>query len=203
MTPDTADNNVDNDLTISFDEDAVWSSKVTAIKVGNTGLDDGQYTITNGQLTIKNGVIQTPGNYTITVEATGYQNSSVVQTVNVGAISLTKSTAVLSPDPDDWVYEPEVNVLTLTAKDKYGNPIPNYQFKMEVILQNHEASDLIMVADGNSYTGHPNDPITFPLTDLSQVTDANGVVTLSYHIPSGSYHAELWIYFNDGETVFW
>ncbi|WP_183192518.1 DUF1533 domain-containing protein [Brevibacillus fluminis] len=200
---DTTDNTVDNDVTLTFVDDSVWSSRVTAVKIGNQTLDTNQYIVTNGELTIQDGIITTPGNYTITVEATGYQDSSVVQTVNVGAFSTSESTAVLSPNPNDWVYEPQVNVVTLTAKDQYGNPIPNYTFRVGVEIENIGASDITMVADGQSYTVLPDENKSFPLANLSQVTDANGVVTLSYHIPSGDYNAAIWVYPNDSETAFW
>nr|WP_183192877.1 DUF1533 domain-containing protein [Brevibacillus nitrificans] len=190
-------------MTISFDEDAVWNSKVTAIRVGDTVLDDGQYTITNGQLTIKEGVIQTPGNYTITVEATGYQDASVVQTVNVGEFSTVQSTAVLSPDPEDWVYLPDTNELKLTAKDQYGNTIQGYLFKAKVKIVNQENSDVIMDVDGTSYTCPANQTMVFPVVNLASATDEDGDVTVHFAVQPGQYSYRLDIFLNDGETMFW
>ncbi|MED1952324.1 DUF1533 domain-containing protein [Brevibacillus centrosporus] len=194
-------NDVDHALDLTFTDNLNWRSKVTAVNVDGTPLTAGQYSLSAGSLTINQGIIQTPGNHTIVIEATGYAPSQVSQTVNVGAISLATSTAVLTPNSSNLQYLPVVNEITLTAKDQYGNPIPNYVFKhITQITDTDDSVDTIEV-DGVSFTGTVSDVKTFQPTELTP-TDSSGVIMFTVELPTTNYSMQIDVYLNDGTTFF-
>lgn len=58
-----------------------WNDAVTQVKVDEIVLGSGQYTITAEKLTINPDAFTAAGTYTITVEADGFMNSTVKQTI--------------------------------------------------------------------------------------------------------------------------
>ncbi|MFD2369410.1 DUF1533 domain-containing protein [Brevibacillus sp. GCM10020057] len=192
---------MDHSLDLTFTDNPDWRSKVTAVSVDGTPLTSGQYSLTAGTLTINQGVIRTPGNHTIVIEATGYAPTQVLQTVNVGAISLDTSTATLIPNPVQLEYLPVENVITLTARDQYGNPIPNYVFKHITQIEDLDNSVDTVEVDNVTFTGTANELKVFPVTALAP-TDSNGVVTFTVKIPHTNYAMRIDIYLNDGTTLF-
>lgn len=92
LIADAAGNNVDNDIEITFSENASWRNEITAVKSGGTPLNAASdYLLTAGVLTLRpsggNALLRTPGVWSITVEASGYAASAVDQTVAPGAVS--------------------------------------------------------------------------------------------------------------------
>jgi hypothetical protein len=81
---------VDHFLDITFTDDAAWRSSVTAVKAGGTALAQStDYTLNAGDLQLKpsggNPLLTSSGSKTITLEATGYTNATVLQQINAGA----------------------------------------------------------------------------------------------------------------------
>jgi len=90
LTPDATNNNVDNDIDITFSDDATWRAEVTAVKIGGTALTlTTDYVFSEGNLQLKpsglNALLTTSGSKSVTVEATGYSVASVTQVINAGA----------------------------------------------------------------------------------------------------------------------
>jgi hypothetical protein len=182
LTADSTANNVDNELEITFTEDAAWRSKVTEVKVGATPLGAGQYSLTSGKLTINQGVIQTVGDHTITIIADGYDDSIVMQNVTVGAFSITNSSSV------EWSVPPAPGVTsnaTLTARDQYNNPIIGYQFKYNVNIDNGSAPNEVYTIDGQPYTSTaPYNGLVAIGVNVSSTTDSDGKVVVEVIFPS-------------------
>ncbi|MBK7866202.1 MAG: DUF1533 domain-containing protein [Ignavibacteriales bacterium] len=53
LTADGTNNTVDNDIDITFTDDATWRAAITAVKVNGTSLDAADYTISAGNLKLK------------------------------------------------------------------------------------------------------------------------------------------------------
>ncbi|WP_391573628.1 S-layer homology domain-containing protein [Cohnella sp.] len=82
LAGDTIDNDDGHDIEITFPDDAVWRSAVTAVKADGVALAAGtEYEITEGKITISQGVL-TPGIALISVSAEGYVQAKTYQIVN-------------------------------------------------------------------------------------------------------------------------
>ncbi|MET3293115.1 UNVERIFIED_CONTAM: hypothetical protein ABID98_005838 [Brevibacillus sp. OAP136] len=202
MHADETDNNVDNDLTITFTDDSVWCSKVTAVKLGSSILSPDDYSLTNGKVTIRKDVIQTVGDHYITVVATGYQDAMVTQSVKAGAFSSSTSFAELLGD-GDIVSLPGVNTFKLTAKDRYGNPIPDYVFKYQVEIDNEDGDNHTVIVNGQPYVSAHVETAVFPVTAASPVTGPDGIAMFEFSLSDDNFGWRVDILLNDGDTVIW
>jgi hypothetical protein len=124
LTADATANTVDNNIDITFTDDATWRAAITAVKVdGNTLTLTTDYEITAGQLRLKpsglNSNLTTSGTKTVTVEATGYTTASVSQTIIHGVkTNLNISTLPAAPlnNGDALATQPVVQI-----RDQYNN----------------------------------------------------------------------------------
>ncbi len=78
---DNEDNDLLNDIVITFEPDEDWAAAVTGVFINGTALEAGDYTIENGQLIIYAGVFPGAGTLTVTVEADGYTDRTFEQTI--------------------------------------------------------------------------------------------------------------------------
>lgn len=90
LTPDGTSNTVDNNIDITFTDDAAWRGAITAVTANSNPLiNTTDYVITAGNLQLipsgGNSALQTSGEKTITVVATGYSDAAVTQNILVGA----------------------------------------------------------------------------------------------------------------------
>jgi len=106
LTADTTDNRVGQAVEITFADDETWRNAISEIRVNETALTGGQYTISAGKITIAAGVFTAPGDYTVTVTAGGYSNATVTQTMNRGAAEELE----------------EAKIAAKNALDTYKNP---------------------------------------------------------------------------------
>lgn len=150
--------------------------------MGSTTLSAGQYSLTAGKLTINQGVIQTAGNHTITVSASGYLNSTVTQTVTPGAFNDANSSAI-----SDVPYAVGATcIVTLTARDQYNNPISGYQFKYSVNIDNaNPTNQESYEIDGQAYS-KPSvfNGLAATNVNVASTTDTNGKVVVTVIFPA-------------------
>ncbi len=125
LTPDATSNTVDNNIDITFSDNQTWIDAVTSVKVDSNPLTENtDYEFTSaGNLQLKssggNSALQTSGDKSITVEATGYSNAIVTQTLLPGAATkLLVATQPTAPAVNGGALaaQPKVNVT-----DQYGN----------------------------------------------------------------------------------
>ena len=81
LKADTTDNAIGQPIEIIFIDNSAWSEKIAQVKVDENILTPEQYEITAGKITIIPNVFTKVGTYTITVEATGFMNSTVEQKI--------------------------------------------------------------------------------------------------------------------------
>ena len=93
LTADTTSNSVDNDLEITFTEDAAFRGAITGVTYNGNTLTASQYDTTqNGKIVLKpsasgNTYLRTPGTANVVISATDYSNATVSQTINAGAVA--------------------------------------------------------------------------------------------------------------------
>ena len=87
LTPDTTNNNLGQSIDITFTDDADWRGVINRIIVNDTALTGAQYTVSAGNINIAASVFTAAGDYTITVPAANYHDTSVTQTIEAGTLS--------------------------------------------------------------------------------------------------------------------
>lgn len=80
LTAMTTDNYLTNDIIITFPTDAIFEAAISAVKVDGIAVS---YSTTDSSITIDADSFKMVATYTITVEATGYSDSTVSQVVEV------------------------------------------------------------------------------------------------------------------------
>jgi hypothetical protein len=113
---------VDNAFTITFTDDTTWRAAITSITVGSTTLPDTAYSITSGSITFSpsaSALLQTSGNKSISVLATGYTSATVTQALGFGAatkLGITTQPTAPSTNGGTLAVQPVIAV-----QDQYGN----------------------------------------------------------------------------------
>ena len=117
---------VDNPVNITFTDDYSWRSAITAVKIGGTALTPTtDYEITTGTITLKPAGLNplltnaTTTVKAVSVEATGYAEASVNQTIVGGlGVKIVMKAQPVAPTTNGGLFatQPEVFI-----KDQYGN----------------------------------------------------------------------------------
>ncbi len=179
LTADTSSNNVDNNIDISFTDDATWRAVITAVKIGGSALTvTTDYVISTGNIQLKpsglNTLLTTSGSKSVTVEATGYNTASVTQIINAGAPT-SNSTAAISAA----LALGSTRTVTCTAKDQYNNLVSGYTFKYDAtVTDNSNTTDESYTISGSATTSSATD------VSLSSATNSSGVATFTIVIPA-------------------
>jgi hypothetical protein len=198
LTADSSSNNVDNNIDITFTDDATWRSKITAVKIGGTALTaTTDYVITAGNLQLKpsggNSLLTTSGSKSVTVEANGYTTASVTQVINAGAPT-TNSTASINLA----LAINTTRTVTCTAKDQYNNLVSGYTFKYDATITNNNlTTSESYTIDGTGRTATVSD------VSLTNSTNSSGVATFTITIPAivdGADGVSVQVQLNNGST---
>lgn len=81
LTVDSTNNTVGQDIEITFADNPDWGAAIAAIKVNGSSIPGNKYTVTSTKITINSSVFSAVGNYSIVIEAAGYNNATVTQTI--------------------------------------------------------------------------------------------------------------------------
>ena len=188
---------VDGAFDVTFNEDASWRGAITGITVGGTTLDPSAYDKTvAGKITFTPSasiLLQSTGNKSIVISATGYSISSVLQVIGAG-VPTTNSTANI----DATLTRNAGSIITCTAKDQYNNLVSGYAFKYDATVTNSDATTTeSYTIDGTSHTATVNN------ISVTATTNASGVATFSTTLPAaidGNDGVSIQIQLNDGAT---
>jgi beta-glucanase (GH16 family) len=82
LIPDSEDNKVGQPIDITFTDDAAWRESVSAVKINGEALNADKYQLADGKLTLTSDNFSKADTYNIAVEAEGYTNTAVVQSVS-------------------------------------------------------------------------------------------------------------------------
>ncbi|MBL7904239.1 MAG: chitobiase/beta-hexosaminidase C-terminal domain-containing protein [Bacteroidales bacterium] len=179
LTADATSNNVDNNIDITFTDDATWRAAVTDVTIGGVSLGAGDYVLSAGNLQLVpsngNSLLTTAGSKSVSVVATGYNNASVTQVINAGAVVAGNSSTSITPD----LSLNTASTVTCNAFDQYNNPVSGYAFRFDLqITDNDATTDESYLVDGTAYTSSPS-PVT-----LTTLTNASGVSTFGVTVPA-------------------
>ena len=180
LTADITNNNVDNNIDISFADNAVWRANITSIKIGNTALTPiTDYILSAGNIQLLpsggNSLLTAAGSKIITIEAFGYNTDTITQIINTGTPTSNNSTVSIS----SAFTINSTRTITCTAKDKYNNFVSGYTFKYNVIITNNDAntSELYTI-DGTARSSNVSN------VNVISTTNASGISSFTASIPA-------------------
>jgi hypothetical protein len=195
---DTSENNVDHALEIEFTDDPAWRSAITAVIINGSPLTENtDYVVETGKLILTpsggNATITASGLKSITLEAPGYENATIIQEILCGAVSAEKSGFLYRVK----LYKGATTAITLVAKDTYNNFIEGYHFKWDASVFDTTAVN-IEVYQVDTFT------VSGVLADQElPATDNDGNVIFKVIVPSRvdlNDGIEIQVQLNDGFT---
>jgi hypothetical protein len=165
LTADDTDNSVDHPIEIAFPADSEFESKITGISYGGASLTAGtDYEISSGKITLTpaggNLALRTAGTAAVAVEATGYNNSSVSQTIMAGEVHELQ--VIPQPVPGAFSGDAFATQPTVKLLDQYGN-----------VCSNGVSSSLDVTASAGAVTG------TWSIGGTAAKTAASGVAVFT------------------------
>ena len=133
LSAETINNAIGQAIGLTFTEDAGWQAAITQVSVDGVALAVGQYTVGTGIITIATGILTEAKDYTIAVQAIGYNDVTVTQTMR-------KIPPVLNADTTDFITTQPIE-LTFTED-------ANWQAAVTKVLVGDVATDQYTVGAG-------------------------------------------------------
>ncbi len=120
LTADVTDNAVGSAIELTFADDPAWRAVITGVIADGTPLAADDYIVGESKLTIKAGVFKQAGDYAIAVQATGYEDAIVTQTIKVSSGTVEPGEDVALTITGNGVTTPVTFTLTqLKAMAQY------------------------------------------------------------------------------------
>ncbi|WP_246070747.1 carbohydrate binding domain-containing protein [Paenibacillus kobensis] len=111
LIADNIDNRVGQPIQLALTPDTAWEAAVQSVLVDGVELLSGQYTVSSGGVEIAAGVLDTDRTYEITVQADGYADTKVSQTVFTSDGNIVTNGSFSNQDTgwETWVGESGVS----------------------------------------------------------------------------------------------
>lgn len=131
LSPDTTNNNVGEDIEITFASDTAWQGAIFTVAVDGIPLNPAQYTVTDGVIIIVGSVFSFGGTYEISVRATAYELAQVTQDLVAPVFSISGTIEGPSGPLEGLMvfldelllYPLDGNVIDETGQGNDGNPV--------------------------------------------------------------------------------
>ncbi len=187
MTADTTNNDVDNDLEITFAADATFEGAITGVSFNGTALTaTTDYVVSSGKITLKpgggNAALRTPATANVVVAATGYDDSTVAQTITAGAVAsltVTQQPAPGAASGDAFATQPVV-----TLKDQYNNTCATGPSATANVVATPKAGTGAWIIGGTSTLPAVAGVATFTDLTCTVATPGNGAITFTSGTPA-------------------
>jgi len=149
LNADTTDNKVGQPIELTFMDDGMWRSAISGVLVDGAVLQPDKYTVSAGKISIAAGVFTAAKEYTIVVEAEGYEDATVTQIITASSTPDTKDPPALTADSSDNLKGQPIE-LTFTDDGTWRSAISGV-FVDGVVLQPDKytvsAGKIAIVAD--------------------------------------------------------
>ncbi len=136
LNADTTDNKVGQPIELTFTDDGLWRSAISGVFVDEVVLQPEEYTVSAGKINIAAGVFTSAKDYSIVVEAEGYEDAAVTQIITTSSTPETKEPPVLTADSSDNLKGRPIE-LTFTDDGLWRSAISGVLVD-EVVLQPEE-----------------------------------------------------------------
>lgn len=182
LTADTTENVVGSPVVLTFTDDPDWRGAISEVRVDGGVLDDEQYSKdTPGEITINAEVFRAAGEYAIVIQASGYDEAIVTQTM-IAPIKLTTPTKDQEFTQGAWVViqgtaEAAWTALEVQVTGPQGQTVYG-PLEIEIIDQNFATSFML---DSSAPTGKylitlDGGSLVDPITGTFTVTAEGGVI---------------------------
>jgi hypothetical protein len=184
LTADTTDNEIGQLIEITVTgEPTGWYEAITQVKVDEDVLDREQYEITAGKITINSGVFIEPGTYTITVEASGFMDSTVIQEITGAGVP---APPVLKAEASDNIIGDPVEI-TFTDDVTWREAITEIKVG-DIVL----ADDQYSISEGKITIAADVFPVADTYIIVIKATDFQNATLKQYIVhPPGEYELTL------------
>jgi len=190
LTPDTTENFLGRELTLTFTDDEAWREAITGITINGSPAESSKYAITPGELILQPDLFTATGDYTIVIRADGYNDAAVTQTIKsqvTVTLNLSKSTAEAGESitasgtalPNAWVplkivdSKEELIFFDATKADANGN------YSFDLIIPPWIDGVLNIVAGSAADVAVKSITVTASSGDTTPPTWTNGKLTAS------------------------
>ena len=186
LTADDSDNDVDHDIEIIFSTDTAFQSGITEVKFNGNVLTTSQYDISDGMITLKpsvggNTYLRIPATGSTEIKSTGYNDSSISQSIKAGAVASLE--VATQPVPGTTTGDAFATQPVITLRDQYSNICADGVSATENVMA---AVSTDSALTGSWIIGGTNNPVTASagvatFTDLrcTLVTSGNGKITFT------------------------
>lgn len=178
LNADVTDNDVDHSIAIAFTDDAAWRAAIQTVLVNGSPLAEGvDFEILTGQIVFEpsggNSILTQVGEKLIVVEATGYEDTEVEQSLLAGAVD----DSVTSIEPVLGLYKYTTTQIQAKVADQFGNPIEAYSIVYDVTIISNDATTSEVYNLAGTDVGSSQAGFEMP------ATDENGIAAISISIP--------------------
>ena len=172
LKADTVDNTAGQAVDIAFDDDADWREAIRDITVNGASIA-GKYTVSAGNITIDGGIFGVTGNYTVTVKAEGYRDTSVSQVITRGCAY------IVTPFADEATYVAGTTsdgISTMTVRTGVSG-IKYFGVKVSQLTE-HEGMETIVFV-------HLRDGVQIELNAVGADFDVVGNAQAGFNVKGG------------------
>ena len=153
LTADATMNRAGQPIDIGFDDFADWRTAIAAVNVNGTPVDAGKAQVSPGKITLDGSLFAKAGSYDIAVEAKGFANTAVKQTIVTGSnVNLALRKAATT---SDGAKQPGKNAVDGNKNTRWESDFSDPQFiKVDLGAENVISRVLLNWenAAGKSYT---------------------------------------------------
>jgi len=182
LTADTTNNSVDYDIEITFGADVAFESAITGLSFNGTALTvTTDYVVSSGKVTLKpgggNAALQTPATGDVEITATGYNDSTISQTITAGAaatLTVTQQPIPGAASGDSFATQP-----VITLKDQYGNTCTDGPSASADVVAAAKAGTGTWTIGGTTTKAASAGVATFTDLTCSLTSSGNGAVTFT------------------------
>ncbi|AKN34112.1 fibronectin [Clostridium carboxidivorans P7] len=190
LTAATINNDVDNDIDVTFGADPAFEGAITGVSFNGKALEASQYSVFSGKVTLKpsatttdsskQSYLRTPATGNVVIKATDYNDSTVSQTINAGAVAsllVSRQPAAGTASGDAFATQPIV-----TLKDQYGNICSTGVSKTANVVASAKAGTGTWTIGGTATKAAVAGVATFTDLTCSLTAAGNGAI----HFASGT-----------------
>ena len=117
LIADSTDDLVGQNIDITFEDNEAWRTAITAVKINSQALTPDKYKVTAGNINLLAGNFTAAGSHTISVEAEGYANTSVVQILKANDGKIVQN-GTFDSNANGWsVYKADGSSAEVTSEN--------------------------------------------------------------------------------------
>ena len=184
LIADKTDNAIGQPIEIIFIDNSAWREKIAQVKVDENVLAPEQYEITAGKITIIPDVFTKAGTYKITVESSGFMNSTVEQKITEENLPAVLESIIITKPAEKLFYSvgETLDITGLEVTGHYDDGSSRIEAISAANISGFNSSETV---ESQTLTITIGDKIaTYTVTICESVTAADdGIITVDPNTP--------------------